>query len=98
MARATSSFSSLAAALSLFAVAPGTARANSAARHVVPLADGWRFLRADVAGAEGIDFDDRTWARVRVPHTWNAQDGADGGNDYYRGVGWYRRRQPIAAS
>jgi beta-galactosidase len=30
-----------------------------------------------------------------VPHTWNAKDGQDGGNDYYRGVAWYRRRQTI---
>ncbi len=67
-------------------------------RHVVALAEGWRFLRADAPGAEGVAFDDRAWARVRVPHTWNAVDGADGGNDYYRGIGWYRRRQTIAGS
>ena len=26
---------------------------------------------------------------VTLPHTWNAQDGQDGGNDYYRGEAWY---------
>ena len=26
---------------------------------------------------------------VILPHTWNAQDGQDGGNDYYRGEAWY---------
>lgn len=31
------------------------------------------------------------WEAVRIPHTWNAKDGQDGGNDYFRGVGWYRR-------
>ena len=28
---------------------------------------------------------------VDLPHTWNAIDGADGGNDYYRGIGIYTR-------
>ncbi|MGT2741917.1 glycoside hydrolase family 2 protein [Streptococcus plurextorum] len=27
---------------------------------------------------------------VTLPHTWNAVDGQDGGNDYFRGKGWYR--------
>ena len=26
---------------------------------------------------------------VALPHTWNAVDGQDGGNDYYRGTCWY---------
>ena len=26
---------------------------------------------------------------VNLPHTWNAIDGQDGGNDYYRGLCWY---------
>jgi beta-galactosidase len=28
---------------------------------------------------------------VTLPHTWNAMDGQDGGGNYYRGTGWYRR-------
>ena len=28
---------------------------------------------------------------VEVPHTWNAEDGQDGGNDYHRGTCWYVR-------
>ncbi len=28
---------------------------------------------------------------VTLPHTWNAIDGQDGGNDYYRGTCWYVR-------
>ena len=31
------------------------------------------------------------FTQVRLPHTWNALDGQDGGNDYYRGRCWYRR-------
>ena len=26
---------------------------------------------------------------VNLPHTWNAIDGQDGGNDYYRGTCYY---------
>lgn len=31
------------------------------------------------------------WEAVDLPHTWNAADGADGGGDYVRGDGWYRK-------
>ncbi len=30
-----------------------------------------------------------TLAAVSLPHTWNAFDGQDGGNDYWRGIGTY---------
>ena len=30
-----------------------------------------------------------SFAPVALPHTWNAKDGQDGGNDYWRGVGTY---------
>ena len=29
------------------------------------------------------------WDFVNVPHCWNAIDGQDGDNDYWRGTGWY---------
>ena len=32
------------------------------------------------------------WESVTLPHTWNAQDGQDGGNDYYRGTCYYAKR------
>jgi len=62
-----------------------------AARQRIDLNSGWRFIRSDVAGAQAVAFDDSGWAAVTVPHTWNALDGQDGGNNYYRGAGWYRR-------
>lgn len=31
------------------------------------------------------------WEPVTIPHTWNAEDGQDGGNDYYRGTCMYTR-------
>ena len=50
----------------------------------------WRFILQDVAGAQAPDFDDSSWTNLNLPHTWNNLDGQDGGNNYYRGVGWYR--------
>jgi beta-galactosidase len=85
--------SALALVLALVLLLAGAAQAKvpPSPRRVTPLAADWRFLRADAPGAAAPDFDDRAWSRVSVPHTWNAQDGQDGGGDYYRGVGWYRR-------
>ncbi len=31
------------------------------------------------------------WDWVNLPHTWNAIDGQDGGNDYYRGTCYYAK-------
>jgi len=74
------------------AAAPGDAYAPPAERRTgIPLATDWRFLRSDAPGASAAGFDDSDWTTVSVPHTWNAMDGQDGGNDYYRGIGWYRR-------
>ena len=48
-------------------------------RTISPMNDHWTFTK------EG-----RTES-VTLPHTWNAVDGQDGGNDYYRGVCVYTR-------
>lgn len=55
----------------------------------VPICDTWFFCREDV-GAERAPQACQT--PVELPHTWNAQDGQDGGNDYYRGRCWYARQ------
>lgn len=56
-------------------------------RTILSLNDGWQFIKsADPAGAEREP--------VTLPHTWNAVDGQDGGNDYHRGTCWYERKLP----
>ncbi len=50
-------------------------------RKITTLTDGWRFGRSRDAVSEP----------VTLPHTWNAVDGQDGGNDYHRGTCWYVR-------
>ena len=55
-------------------------------RNIIQLKNNWKFIKsaADVmeaAIAEGES--------ISLPHTWNAIDGQDGGNDYHRGTCWY---------
>lgn len=57
-------------------------------RKITELKDNWFFVKnagdvQEAAAAEGTG--------VLLPHTWNALDGQDGGNDYHRGTCWYRR-------
>ena len=54
------------------------------------LKDGWTFVRSDI-GPEQAVYACGQGESVSLPHTWNAQDGQDGGNDYYRGRCWYVR-------
>jgi beta-galactosidase len=63
-------------------------------QNVMPVTDGWKFVRADVNGAEAVAFDDSKWSQVTLPHTWNDKDIIGGGN-YYRGPGWYRIKLTI---
>ncbi len=58
----------------------------------------WRFIRQDVSGAQNPTFDDSTWTNLSLPHTWNNLDGQDGGNNYYRGIGWYRTHYTVDGS
>jgi beta-galactosidase len=69
------------------------------------LDSGWRFHLGDAPGAEEIEFDDRAWRRVDLPHDWSvesppAKDAlSEGGGGYHvTGVGWYRRELPLEAS
>ncbi|MCP9206737.1 glycoside hydrolase family 2 protein [Streptomyces sp. NEAU-Y11] len=63
----------------------------------IDLNTGWRFTKSDPRGAQAPGFDDSGWAPVSTPHTWNAADGADGGGNYHRGTGWYRRHDRLPA-
>ena len=59
-------------------------------RKITTLKDGWRFLKAAIPVDTATAYASRGEA-VTLPHTWNALDGQDGGNDYHRGTGWYVR-------
>jgi beta-galactosidase len=61
----------------------------------VDLDAGWKFYPRDNTHGPEPAFDDSSWDKVDLPHTWNAADGADGGNNYYRGPAWYRRHVTV---
>jgi len=96
--------------LLIAALAMGSALpASLAARDTIPLLTDWKFLRRDLAPDEKSE----TWRNpsvppwdvVTVPHTWNAEDGANGREaepdlpeGYYRGPAWYVRDLPVPTS
>ena len=49
-------------------------------RRIINFNDNWTF---NMPGEAAVN--------VTLPHTWNAQDGQDGGNDYWRGTATYSR-------
>ena len=53
--------------------------------------DGWRYADGPAPGAEAPTYDDDSWERVSLPHTWNRDAATAESPDYRRGVGWYRR-------
>ncbi len=57
-------------------------------RKITTLTDGWKFLKEAVSVDEAMQ---KASTSVTLPHTWNAEDGQDGGNDYHRGTCWYVR-------
>ncbi|MBQ4383403.1 MAG: beta galactosidase jelly roll domain-containing protein [Firmicutes bacterium] len=60
-------------------------------RKITNINQNWQFLKADITLEQAITYATRGES-VALPHTWNAVDGQDGGNDYHRGTGWYIRR------
>ncbi len=61
-------------------------------RTILPLTDGWRFVRQASSAAAALQQDGEA---ITLPHTWNAVDGQDGGNDYHRGSCWYIRELTV---
>ena len=57
-------------------------------RHVINLNHKWAFTKTVTEIPKEMP---KNWEFVHLPHTWNAIDGQDGGNDYYRGVGYYAK-------
>ena len=54
-------------------------------RQIINLNENWLFKKdtTDVTARDG--------EQVNLPHSWNAQDGQDGGNDYFRGSCLYAK-------
>ena len=57
-------------------------------RRVIAFNEDWLFSKEAATIPSAIPND---WERVDLPHCWNAVDGQDGGNDYYRGTCHYAK-------
>ena len=57
-------------------------------RNIVSINNNWFFSKEATAVPETLCTD---WEAVNVPHCWNAVDGQDGGNDYWRGTAYYAK-------
>ena len=59
-------------------------------RNILNLNKSWLFVKntTDISLGEGVE--------VNLPHTWNATDGQDGGNDYFRGSCLYKKTLALA--
>ena len=57
-------------------------------RHVISINADWVFSKTAQQVPAALPMD---WEKVNLPHSWNAQDGQDGGNDYHRGTCYYAK-------
>lgn len=55
-------------------------------RKILSFNENWKFVKTAANAADAANI---TEDSIVLPHTWNAIDGQDGGNDYYRGTCWY---------
>ena len=58
-------------------------------RNILNFNEGWSFTKEIFETIPSSVSE--TWEAVTLPHTWNAIDGQDGGNDYHRGTCLYAK-------
>lgn len=61
-------------------------------RYNIEFSKQWKFSLTQDAKAAELKYDDSNWSNIDIPHTWNALDGQDGGKNYARTIGWYRKK------
>jgi beta-galactosidase len=59
----------------------------------------WRFIKADPENAAAVEFDDRQWRQLDLPHDFSVEGPVDKGNPtgtrggfFPLGTGWYRKQ------
>jgi len=59
--------------------------------------DSWLFTKeASLIADNRTILKEAEWEAVTLPHTWNAKDGQDGGNDYHRGTCYYAKKLSLS--
>ena len=69
---------------------------GATAREIIPFNKNWSFKKGAIPTdpVKSQNFWTNGWETVELPHTWNAIDGQDGGNDYWRGTCVYEKGFP----
>ena len=57
-------------------------------REILNINKGWKFSKGVSSVPSKLPDD---WQDIDLPYTWNGDDGQDGGNDYYRGKGYFAK-------
>lgn len=60
-------------------------------RSVASMNPAWRFLKGTAINAEAVDFDDKEWTVVSLPHGIEYLPTEASGNTNYQGEVWYRK-------
>lgn len=64
---------------------------NSVYAGKIAVTDGWKYKAADNERFAEINWDDKDWKTVNIPHTWNDEDLIDEQRGYRRAASWYRK-------
>lgn len=65
---------------------------NSVSEVNYTINEAWKFSRENAIESYKIDFSDKNWETVSIPHTWNDVDVMDEKPGYHRAACWYRRQ------
>lgn len=60
-------------------------------RTMISLNDQWDFSIDSLSKDDNRPFNNLSWQKINLPHTWNARDVMDDDHGYYRGKGWYKK-------
>lgn len=74
----------------LFSYGCGSKKSESA-RIDLNMNTDWAFYRGDLQGAQDPAIDDSAWIPAVIPHIMQLEEKHNGGDNIYKGVGWYRR-------
>lgn len=85
--------------IGIYGVVNITSFAEDSNRQIISINSDWKFSKLSEKNDEYENsYDDSSWEKVSLPHTYNSSDGCDGwskvysdGSPYYRGIGAYRK-------
>lgn len=67
-------------------------------RKQLPLSAEWQFSFGADEAATGLEYDTSDFETIDLPHAWDPMAGEDGGSNYPRGAGYYRKTVNIPAA